>query len=90
MKTLIFSLTQLSKAVIIAFLSFFVINLSAIEKPQSFDLQEFIDIEINARKNPIIIPPGVYKLKPINKGHLYFKNLRNLTLIADNVKIVCS
>ena len=90
MKTLIFSLTQSAKAVIIAFFSFLVINISAIEKPQSFDLQEFIDIEINARKNPIIIPPGVYKLKPINKGHLYFKNLRNLTLIADSVKVVCS
>ena len=63
---------------------------SAIIKPVNFDLQEFINIEINARKNPVIIPPGVYRLKPVDRQHLLFKNLRNLTIIADSVEIVCS
>ena len=72
------------------FLLFFTLYSSAINKPVNFDLQEFINIEINARKNPVIIPPGVYRLKPVDRQHLLFKNLRNLTIIADSVEIVCS
>ena len=74
----------------IVFFLFTVLHSSAITKPVKFDLQEFIDIEINAGKNPLVIPPGVYRLKPVDRQHLLFKNLRNLTIIADSVEIVCS
>lgn len=62
----------------------------AIVRPVKFDLQEFINIEINAGKNPVVIPPGVYRLKPVDRQHLVFKNLKNVTIIADSVEIVCS
>jgi len=90
MKTSLSNILKLRKPVSIGFLMFFTLYSSAITKPVNFDLQEFINIEINARKNPVIIPPGVYRLKPVDRQHLLFKNLRNLTIIADSVEIVCS
>jgi len=77
------------KSIIVSFLLFICYSLQAI-KPVRFDLQEFINIEINAGKNPLVIPPGVYRLKPFDRQHLLFKNLSNLTIIADSVEIVCS
>lgn len=89
MKNSFFYSVNYIKPLFIGFMLLFSICVEA-TKPVKFDLQDFINKEIKAGKNRIIIPPGIYKLKPVNRQHLLFKNLSNITIIADNVKIVCS
>jgi len=59
-------------------------------KGKNFDLQGFINSEISAGNKTIVIPEGTYRVKPQNKQHLSFKNLKDITIIADNVEMICT
>ena len=57
---------------------------------QAADLRTLIDSELAAGKKKIIIPPGRYRVKPKDGGHLLFKNLKDVEVIADDVEMVCT
>jgi parallel beta-helix repeat protein len=59
-------------------------------KGKDFDLQGFINSEISAGKKTIVVPPGTYRVKPKDRQHLCFKNLKDITIIADNVEMICT
>jgi parallel beta-helix repeat protein len=59
-------------------------------KDKDFDLQGFIDKEISSGKKTIIVPKGTYRVKPQNSQHLFFKNLKDITIIANNVEMICT
>lgn len=63
-------------------------NLKLLDK--ILDLQKFIDSEINAGRKRIVIPPGIYRVKPQNRQHLVLKNISDVEIIAENVEIICT
>ena len=74
--------------IILTVLLFGCILLDAAES-SLFDIQSFIDSEIQAGKKRIIIPPGRYKVKPKNRQHLVLKNLKDIEIIANGVEMIC-
>lgn len=58
-----------------------------VERP--LDLRAFIASELAAGKTQIVIPPGRYRLKPVNGSHLRFQDLQNVEFVAKNVEMVC-
>lgn len=55
-----------------------------------FDLPAYIDRQIQAGTNRVVIPPGRYRVTPKNGAHLRFQNLTNLEIIADGVEMICT
>jgi len=55
-----------------------------------FDLQGFIDQEIAAGKQRIVVPPGCYRVTPKNRQHLVLQDLKDLTIVASGVEMVCT
>jgi len=55
-----------------------------------FDLQAFLDTALQNGKTTIIVPPGRYCVVPHHGTHLTFRNLTNITVIADNVEMICT
>ena len=64
--------------------------IGAPNRGKDFDLQGYIDAEIAAGKSKIVVPPGVYRVAPKQRHHLRFKNLRNITIMAENVEMICT
>lgn len=54
------------------------------------DLRMIIDDGLKSGNRTIVIPPGVYRVKPENRQHLLFKDLKNVEIIADNVEMICT
>lgn len=54
------------------------------------NLRELISEAISSGKNQVVVPPGRYRLKPVNGHHLLFRGLKNFTVTAENVELVCS
>lgn len=54
------------------------------------DLRKIIDDGLKSGVSKIVIPPGVYRVKPQNGHHLYFKDLKNVEIIAKDVEMVCT
>jgi hypothetical protein len=57
---------------------------------RDFDLQGYIDQEIKAGKQPVIVPPGRYRVAPRDRQHLGLRNLKDLQIIADGVEMICT
>lgn len=57
---------------------------------QRFDLQDFIDKEIEAGRQRIIVPPGRYRVTPRNREHLALRGRKDVTVIADGVEMICT
>ena len=55
-----------------------------------FDLQGYVDQRIRAGEKRIVVPPGRYRVKPLRAQHLVLKGLAEVTLIADNVEMICT
>jgi len=55
-----------------------------------FDLQRFIDTELQAGKKRIIVPPGHYRVMPHDRQHLVLRNLKDITIVADGVEMICT
>jgi hypothetical protein len=55
-----------------------------------FDLQGFIDRELQAGKTRVIVPPGRYRVTPRNRQHLVLRGLRDVQIIADGVEMICT
>lgn len=63
----------------------------------SFDLQGFIEKQLAAGNKHIVIPPGRYRVAPVepsprveNQTHLYLRDLSDVTIEAENVEMVCT
>jgi hypothetical protein len=69
----------------------FMFREAAREGIKNFDLNGFINDELDAGKTTIIVPPGKYKVPPLNNTtHLRFEGRDNVTIIADSVEMICS
>jgi hypothetical protein len=55
-----------------------------------FDLQQFIDGELNAGKKRIVVPPGRYRVTPRQSVHLSFKDLAGVEIVATGVEMICT
>jgi hypothetical protein len=55
-----------------------------------FDLQGFVDKAVQAGQKKIVIPPGKYRVTPHNHEHLRLAGLHGVTIVADNVEMICT
>jgi len=56
----------------------------------NFNLQAFLDNAIASGKKEIVVPPGHYRVAPGQGNHLTFKNLADITVVADGVEMICT
>jgi parallel beta-helix repeat protein len=56
----------------------------------AFDLQGFLDREIQAGAPRIVIPPGRYRVAPRDRQHLVLRGLKDVQIIAEGVEMVCT
>ncbi len=54
------------------------------------DLRALINAELASGKKRIVIPPGRYRVQAEHGGHLQFKNLSDVEIIANHVEMVCT
>lgn len=59
-------------------------------KAEPFDLQGFIQREVAVGKQRIVVPPGRYRVAPRNREHLALRGLKDITINADGVEMVCT
>ena len=57
---------------------------------KDFDLPGFIERELKAGKQRIVVPPGRYRVEPTKAQHLALRNLKSVTIIADGVEMICT
>ena len=55
-----------------------------------FDLQGFIDQEINAGSKRIVVPPGRYRVTPRDRQHLLLRGLNDIQIVAEGVEMICT
>ncbi|GAT33053.1 right handed beta helix region [Terrimicrobium sacchariphilum] len=55
-----------------------------------FDLQKLIDDEVAKDSKEIVIPPGVYRVKPHDRVHLRLEGLRDTVIVAKGVTMICT
>ena len=56
----------------------------------TMDIQRFVDTRIAKGETTITIPPGRYRVVPQSKSHLTFSGLSDVTIIADDVEMICT
>ena len=56
----------------------------------AFDLQGFIDAALKSGEKTIVIPPGRYAVAPRNAQHLVLHDLKDVTIVAEGVEMVCT
>jgi hypothetical protein len=74
----------------ILFSAFYIHANAQVDPGKDFDLQSFIDHEIEKGKKEIRIPAGRYRLKPNGNKHLLLKDLRGISILADSVELICT
>jgi hypothetical protein len=62
----------------------------AAEVGTPFGLQGFIDGELAAGKQEIVVPPGRYRVTPLHRQHLVLENLHDVQIIANGVEMICT
>jgi len=69
-----------------------VLGLRAGDSPaaRDFDLQGFIEHQLQTGTNRVVVPPGRYRVTPRNGMHLRLQNLTDVTVVADGVEMVCT
>lgn len=55
-----------------------------------FDLQGFIDKAIAAGAKTVVVPPGRYRVTPVDRQHLVLRDLQDVTIIAEGVEMICT
>lgn len=60
------------------------------EDVQVAGLQELIDGQLAEGKTTVRIPPGRYRVTPMDQSHLWFRGLSDITVIADDVEMICT
>lgn len=62
----------------------------AIDAEGYAQLQSWIDERIASGQRVIRIPPGTYRLRPVDKQHLIFKGHRDVKILAEGVEIIAT
>lgn len=57
---------------------------------KDYDLQGYIDKELAKGKKEIRIAPGRYRLQPKGNRHLLLKDLKDVTILANDVELICT
>jgi hypothetical protein len=57
---------------------------------EPFDLQGFLDREIEAGTKRVVVPPGRYRVAPRDRQHLLLRGLKDIQIIADGVEMICT
>jgi hypothetical protein len=65
-------------------------SFAQINPGKDFDLQGFLNGELTKGKQHIKIPPGRYRVKPTGNRHLLLKDLKNITIEATGVEMICT
>lgn len=60
------------------------------ENAEDFDLQGFIDRAIADGANTVVVPPGRYRVTPVDRQHLVLRDLQGVTIVADGVEMICT
>lgn len=83
---------RVSKVLFWILIMFTSLNMYAqVDPGVDFDLQGFIDQKISAGEANIVIPPGRYRVSANGTNHhLRFYELNNITIVADNVEMICT
>jgi len=55
-----------------------------------FDLQGFIDKAVQMKLDPIVVPPGCYRVTPRHRQHLVLRDLKDVCIIANGVEMICT
>ena len=55
-----------------------------------FELQKFIEGEIQAGKHRIVLPAGRYRVTPHDRQHLVLRDLKDIEIVADGFAMVCT
>ena len=55
-----------------------------------FDLQKFIDTQIQAGSHRIVLPPGRWRVTPHDRQHLVLRNLKDVEIVADGCEMICT
>jgi hypothetical protein len=58
--------------------------------PVPFDVQKYVDREIQSGKRRVVIPPGRYLVKPAGAVHLRLKGLNDVEIVAKGVEMICT
>lgn len=66
------------------------IGASVTDKGTNFDLQGFVDKAVHAKLNPIVIPPGRYRVTPSKRQHLVLHDLEDIRIEAGGVEMICT
>ena len=61
-----------------------------IDPGKDFDLQGFINKEIAKGKKEVVVSAGRYRVKPKGNTHLLFENLNDITIVANDVELICT
>lgn len=70
--------------------SIFLILACGVAHVSAFDLQGFVDREIQAGNHDIVIPPGRYRVTPRDRQHLVLRGLKNVGITATGVEMICT
>jgi len=75
---------------ILIFVAFLFPALSFADEVSKIDnLRDFLDSEIAAGKKEIIVPAGQYRVDFKDGAHLVFKKVKDVTIKADGVDLIC-
>ncbi len=66
------------------------IHVSFATKIPTFDLQRFINSEIESGKKVITVPKGRFRVNPEHRVHLLLENLQDVTIDATGVEMICT
>lgn len=69
---------------------FYLIGLAQINPGKDFDIQAYIDNELAKGKKEVTIQAGRYRIKPRGNKHVLLKDLKDVTIIATDVELICT
>ncbi|TAD86373.1 MAG: right-handed parallel beta-helix repeat-containing protein [Bacteroidetes bacterium] len=65
-------------------------SFAQIDSGKDFDLQRHINREVSKGKKEILVPPGRYRLTPKGNRHLLLQDLKDVTILAKGVELICT
>lgn len=65
-------------------------SFAQIDPGKDYDLQKHINKELAKGKKEFIIPPGRYRVTPKGNKHIVLKDLKDVTIIANGVELICT
>ncbi len=67
-----------------------VVQAGPVDVAKDFDLQGFLDKELKAGNQRVVVPPGRYRVTPRHAQHLVLRDLQDVQVLADGVEMTCT